>query len=977
MQRKLFLALFLAAFVPTLVFAAGKIRGKVTDAGTGEPLVGANVVIVGSQMGAATNIAGEYIILNVPVGTYTLKTSYVGYQSITVSNVRVNADLTSEQNFALPGEGVTVAQVEIVAERPLVNKSATNAVRIVDSEFFDKIPARGVNAAIVAQPGVVTQGGQIYIRGGRPDEVGYRVEGVSGTDVVYGGNAIYTTAEAIEQLQVQAGGFSAEFGNANAGIVQSQLKTGDRDRWKASLLVETDNYTKQNKQSLSGYSYGYSDWTATFGGPITEKTLRFFGSAQNTFQRDRNVSVRDPYTLKNFVTDPVKTPAHLTAAPDTIPLMTGGGNTLGGMDKRWAFAGTLVADLNQLQLRAAGSYSAQTWVDGSWYTEQFNRSRLPKNDAQNGFANLKASYIFSPTTFLEVNGNFFMATGKTYDPAFGEDVFSYGDSLANAKLGYPMYANGQNFSRYTFFNGAGLALSQPGRQLAGYGKNRQTSIGGRADFTTQTLNHEIKVGGEYTRYTIRRYNPAGVIGWAQLKNQATSPSQLEDLLNKSSGVGSDIIGYDILGNELSDDVIKNNGVLYFGPRHPVFAALYLQDKIEFSDIILNLGLRWDYIDPNSVDTKNPANLAFNAQDLILASYYQATSKTSQVSPRIGFSFPVSDRTVFHAQYGKFIQQSRLNDSYRGAAQMSGNIKSGLWNSTPNGWGLLPERTTQYELGFSQVLSENSSIDITAFYKDIRDQIQFQQIAPDPSLGSEAPVYSSIGNTDFSTAKGVEFKFTLRRTNRLSAQFNYTFMDARSTASDPTSSNGIWQLGIGADALPKFVLPTNFNYAHSGTVVLDYRYGKNDGGPILSQLGANVLFRFNSGHSFTRVAANSSRGPRPGDARFRDALEPPGSSTTPWYFQLDMRLDKAVTIAMLDVDFYIYVVNLLGTDNPVDAFIRTGDTKDDGWFSSPGGQTDVQTLGPKFVEMYSALQLGRNSGNFGPPRQIRFGLKLEL
>jgi hypothetical protein len=109
MQRKLFVVLVLTVLMPAVLFAAGKIRGKVTDAGTGEPLVGANVVVVGTSMGAATNVSGEYIILNVPTGTYTLRTSYVGYQTITLSNIRVNEGLTAEAEFKLPAEGVTVA----------------------------------------------------------------------------------------------------------------------------------------------------------------------------------------------------------------------------------------------------------------------------------------------------------------------------------------------------------------------------------------------------------------------------------------------------------------------------------------------------------------------------------------------------------------------------------------------------------------------------------------------------------------------------------------------------------------------------------------------------------------------------------------------------------------------------------------------------------------------------------------------------
>ncbi|MBP1648738.1 MAG: TonB-dependent receptor, partial [Bacteroidetes bacterium] len=344
MQRKLFYLLFLTVLVPGLLFsqARGKISGKVVDAGTGEALVGANVVVVGTSMGAATNTVGEFTILNVNAGTYTLRATYISYQTITVSNVRVNAGLTTTQEFQLPAEGVQVATVEIVAERPLINKSATNAVRIVDAEFFDKIPGRGVAGAIAAQPGVTYQGGTFYIRGSRGDEAGFRVEGVNTTDVINGGSGLYTTAEAVEQIQVQAGGFNAEYGGANAGLIQSTLRTGNPDRWKASLLVETDRYAEYGKKALGGYSYGYSDYTATFGGPIMTNKFRFFGAVQNTFTRDNAVSVREPYTFTNLVTDGVYTPAHPNGDtenfyPDTLRLVEVGGNSLGGQNGIWAY----------------------------------------------------------------------------------------------------------------------------------------------------------------------------------------------------------------------------------------------------------------------------------------------------------------------------------------------------------------------------------------------------------------------------------------------------------------------------------------------------------------------------------------------------------------------------------------------------------------------------------------------------------------
>lgn len=138
---------------------------------------------------------------------------------------------------------------------------------------------------------------------------------------------------------------------------------------------------------------------------------------------------------------------------------------------------------------------------------------------------------------------------------------------------------------------------------------------------------------------------------------------------------------------------------------------------------------------------------------------------------------------------------------------------------------------------------------------------------------------------------------------------------------------------------------------------------------------NFLLQFNSGHPMTRLEAQQ-KGPNPGDARFRIPVEPINASTTPWFFQLDAKIDKTISLGKLDLNLFVYVINLLGTDNATGAFIRTADPKDDGWFSTSPGQNDAANLGPEYVAMYRTLLLGKNSGNFGAPRQIRFGLKLD-
>jgi outer membrane receptor protein involved in Fe transport len=996
MQRKLVLFLLLALLIPALALAAGKgkITGKVTDRETGEPLIGASVVLVGTTQGGTTDINGVYIILDVVVGTYQLKASYVGYQTITFANIRVNADLTTEANFQLPAEGVTVPTVEIIAQRPLINKSATNAVRIIDNEFFGNIPGRGTLTAIAVQPGVVVQANNIYIRGSRPDEAGFLVEGVNVTNKMAGGNGLYVAAEATEQIQVQAGGYNAEFGGADAGIVSSQLRSGSTDRWHLSLLSETDRYTTYGTKSLGGYSYGYYDYTGTLGGPVLSNKLRFFGSFENTFNRDRgdgfNAQPRQPYTFRNLVTDQVFTPAHPTQAlSDTISLYSVGGNILANPSNRWAFAGTVTLDLDKLQLRGGGSYSYLMQRTGTTFGNYLNQDRVQLNEAKNGFGNLKATYLFSPTTFAEANANWFEYTNNNRDPYWDWNLFAYGDSALNAAQGWYLYRQGTPYSAYSFFNGGVTGMNQPGQPAVNNPyKDRWDSYSGRIDFTTQVEKHLIKVGAEYSKSKYRRYNPNGAIGWAQYTKQERgkpdSAAVLESLLNSGAGVGSDIIGYDIYGNEVNDDVVINGGTYYFAPPEPVFAAAYIQDKIELSDIILNLGLRWDYINPDSRTTSDPGNLSYNSDFFLTPSVYQKTPSSSILSPRVGFSYPASDRTVFHAQWGKFVQSGRLNDSYAGPARISGVTKAGYWAVGVTGWGLKPERTTQYELGFNQAISDNASFDITAFYKDIRDQIQFEIIAPS---GAGTVSYHAMGNADFSTSKGIEVLFNLRRTQRVTAQLNLTLSDARSTASDQIGSNGIWQLGLGPASLPKFVSPVVFNQPIRGSAIIDYRFGKDDGGPILSELGANLLLSFNSGHSYTRLDIQQ-RTPGPslvtaGDARFRIPEEPIGSSNAPWFFELDMRVDKTVHFGALDLNIYAYVMNLLGTNNPINVFARTGDAMNDGYLQTQGGLNDFQTLGPNFAALYTALNNGVNygsyiggyDGNYGPPRQIRFGLKL--
>jgi outer membrane receptor protein involved in Fe transport len=321
----------------------------------------------------------------------------------------------------------------------------------------------------------------------------------------------------------------------------------------------------------------------------------------------------------------------------------------------------------------------------------------------------------------------------------------------------------------------------------------------------------------------------------------------------------------------------------------------------------------------------------------------------------------------------------LRDIYQGLNLVVDNIRGGYAIANPVGFGVEPEKTTQYEIGFKQQLGNNFAFDITGFYKNIKDQVQIRSIFADPDANHVQ--YYAFVNGDFSTTKGVEFKLDLRRTNRLSAQVNYTFSDAQGTGSVPNSAfRAIWQSPTEDPFFPQQIAPLTFNQTHRGFVTLDYRFGNDDGpeffgNKLLSNFGANIQFSFTSGFNYTRWE---------GFGNARIPQEPLNASTTPWTFTLDLKLDKTFDIGPLGFNVYLWVQNLLDTRNVVGVFNTSGDPYTDGWLTEQGEAIansynrfeDVNGYDP--VQLYKDIynDMNYNRGHFGDPRQIRLGVRLK-
>jgi hypothetical protein len=189
----------------------GKIVGTVKDTQTGEQLVGVNVVLQGTTLGAATSIDGSYVILNIPPGKYTLVASAVGYSKKTFEGVSVSIDLTTTIDIQLSAEVIDIGkEVVITAERPAVRKDLTSTEARVDASQIKTIPVNEVSEVLTLQAGVtVDGGGGIHIRGGRTNEVAYWVDGISVSDVYDGSQAVQVDNNSVEELQVISGTFNA------------------------------------------------------------------------------------------------------------------------------------------------------------------------------------------------------------------------------------------------------------------------------------------------------------------------------------------------------------------------------------------------------------------------------------------------------------------------------------------------------------------------------------------------------------------------------------------------------------------------------------------------------------------------------------------------------------------------------------------------------------------------------------------------
>ncbi len=779
----IFIAIFLFGFLTTSYCGTtGKLAGVVSDKNTKELLIGANIMIVGTMMGAASDLDGNYFIINVPPGVYEVKASLIGYATITIQNVRISVDQTTKINFEFVEESVKLGDVVVTAEKLMVRKDLTSTEAKVSGEQIALLPLEDVQSVVNLQAGVVDG----HFRGGRKNEVKYLIDGVSVNDAFSGTSSLEAEVSTIEEVQVLTGTFNAEYGEALSGVVNQITKIAGDEFYGSVSLYSGDYVTPRTDVYTNINSISPTDITniqGSFSGPVPglEKLLKFNLSgrylADNGYlygQRQFNPSDSSDFSAN----DP--NDWHIGATGDNkfVPMNFSEKYILQGKLAIKVGSGRGIV-LNALyQNRDYRDYNHNFKLNPDGDYKRFQRSFL-----------LSASYthIISNAAFIDFIGSRFETKNNRY---------VYKDPLDNRYVSPDRLRDSGNNAFLT-----GGTENWHFNQIT-------TTYTGKTDFTWQINNvHQIKTGFEYQYHNLD-YEDFQIVIDPATGNTPTLPSP----------------------GAFNYNTYKSN---------PYQIAAYIQDKIELDYLIVNFGLRFDYFEPDGKFLKDPNNIAVldELQPPFPDSLMETASSKYQFSPRIGISYPITDAGAIHISYGHFFQIPPFEYLYRNPnfrIPLSGNFPENIGNTLGN-TDLEPQQTIMYEIGLQQALTPELGITITGYYKDIRNLLSTKIY-----IKNNFKKFSQLINQDYGSVKGITFTIEKRFTNYFSANLDYTFQVAKGNASDPNDAFNNAQANPPIEA-NKQLVPLDWDRTHSLNFVLTTGIPGNFIASFISQLGTGLPY----------------------------------------------------------------------------------------------------------------------------------------
>lgn len=937
-MRKSLLPIFCLLIFPGLLFAgtSGKIAGKVIDKETGEPLPAVNVTIDGSSMGAATDINGEFFLLNVPVGTYSLRADMISYKVMVVQDVRVKVDLTTRVEFKLEPSVISGEEVTITAERPIIQADMTSSRSVTTGEDIVAAPVEDIQDAVALTAGVSGEN----FRGGREGEAVFMLDGVALVDPMTGDYESDVPLMAVEEMSVETGGFSAEYGNVQSGLVNIVMKEGG-DNYSGAIRYKTndfgkasinENFTakymtlkdqKDNKMYVDDFSHPemLRNLEFSFGGPepitnylfdglkgkvnfflsgeLYSSNERFPGQSDKKTNLNGKISFRPSpslkFTLSGLFTWRDRTIYNHQFKNTTYESKTDSTNEL-------AFGSDLNGD----------GLIQNIWVPGTDLnhdgdiTDAFSLlDHLPYYDYATDNINLTMTHTLSAKTFYEVKiSRYFTMMNYNVDENINEDTDGDGhldlfvDGLdvdgdgdkrhedLNGNLEWDWKRDGGNTDLFYDENDNGYIDASEGLPRDQWVPWVDIPFGRSRD----TNNFYLYGTDEYLSYYRLRWNKDKKSTYS-LKFNLTS--QINTRHQLKTGISFDYMEI------MSHDVDLASGGNVYGENFTVFprqGAWYAEDKMEYEGMILKVGFRYDFFDANydnyPADVSQPVPEELESTGGVIQNPISVPVKSSW-SPRLGVSFPITETDVMRFTYGKYFQQpilqyafSNLNFDLSGAFPIIGNAN------------LDPERTTMYEIGWEHAFSDEFKLSSTGFYKDITGLVDTRQVYYTPSNW-----YGLYINGDYGSVRGFELTFTKRRSPSgfLSGQVNYTYSVSKGKSS---SARQNYQNAWAGDIIPTTESYLDWDERHVLKANLDIRVpekGSLFGTTALNGVGANLIFNYGSGIPYS--PPQHSKEPEINTERF------------PYTMTTDLTFDYPVSLgSRTRMVFFVWINNLFNRKN---------------------------------------------------------------
>ncbi len=867
----------------------GKLVGYIKDADTGEPVVGANVIIEGTYLGAAADLDGYYYINNIPPGEYRVSISAVGYQKIVVENVQIRIDLTTRQDINLSSTIIKMnGEVVVTAQRPLVQKDLTSTSATISANDIKMMPVENVNQVINLQAGVI--GG--HFRGGRSGEVAYLVDGVSVTDAFNGSMSLQVENNSIRQMEVISGTFNAEYGQALSGVVNIVTQSGS-DKFEGSVTSYIGNYITGHsdifKNLNSPARIPTKNFQFSFSGPFKfVKNLTFFMTGRY-FDNEGYLYGKRIYN----VTDDIPVFPDPSDQTFFIPQNTGDEAYVSmNPENRYSFNGKITYSLPAVKF----SYSAFWDYNKNKYYDH-NFSWTPDgimNHFRNNFVqSFQISHYPTQSTFqsLKFSANVFNYKGYLYEDPFDP-------RYVDPSRGIPT-------SGYTFRSG--------GNQGGRYERHTNSYIGQWTLSSQLSKEHKVSMGVEGRLHELFDHG--------------------YDLVNLSEGqidsLGQNIFtpGYPTVGT------ITDQGSNQMYTKRPIEASAYIQDKMEYDIMIINAGIRFDYFNPESqlpADLKNPTkNPNYPGSD----QFVDAKAKY-QISPRIGASFPISDKGIIRFSYGHFFQIPSFQNLYQNPdfiVRPGASLSSVMGNPD-----LKPQKTVMYEIGLQQVLFPDVVLNFSMYYRDIRNLLGMEIVNT-----YEGFKYARFINRDYGNVRGFIVTLEKRFSNWVGAKVDYTYQIAEGNASDPYAvfNNNQTQPPVEES---KKVVPLDWD--QRSTLNLSLNFGQPGDWTV------GFVFQYGSGWPYTE------------DSKVSKGVRFENGGIKPQTYNLDLRADKVFEIGGIKINTFLLVYNLLDIKNENGVYATTGRANVD-----LNAQYNGDIIGINTLDEYI-----NNPAMYSTPREIRLG-----